>query len=80
MLCLTTKEKAEELINNKLSDFNIDYKWLFYENDLVNCFRNIKRREDERKISENFMNHLSKRYKDLHGANLINAIPVYKGE
>lgn len=80
MLCLTTKEKAEELINNKLSYFDIDYKWCFYENDLPNCLRNIKRREDERKISENFMSHLSKRYKELHGESLINAIPVYKGE
>lgn len=80
MLCLATQEKAEEVISNKLFDFDINYKWFFYENNLENCLKNIKERNDERKISENFMKHLSEKYEALHGKCLINAIPVYKGE
>lgn len=77
MLCTVTMEKAESSLNKMLLGLMIkETEWIFFENNLENCWYNVKSRNDNREINKGFMEYLSKKYKENYS--LEKTIAVYK--
>lgn len=77
MLCTVTMEKAESSLNKLLLGLMIkETKWIFFENNLENCWYNVENRNDNREINKDFMEYLSRKYKENYS--LEKTIAVYK--
>ena len=77
MLCTITMEEAERSLSKMLFGLTIkETEWIFFENNLENCWYNVKSRNDNREINKGFMEYLSKKYKENYS--LEKTIAVYK--
>ena len=53
MLCTVTMEKAESSLNKMLLGLMIkETEWIFFENNLENCWYNVENRNDNREINK----------------------------
>lgn len=77
MLCTITMEEAERSLSKMLFGLTIkETEWFLFENNLEDCYCNVKRRNDNREINKGFMEYLSKKYKENYS--LEKTIAVYK--
>ncbi|EPP7234066.1 hypothetical protein ACTOJ1_000985 [Shigella flexneri] len=77
MLCTITMEEAERSLSKMLFGLTIkETEWFLFENNLEDCYCNVKRRDDNREINKGFMEYLAKKYKENYS--LEKAIAVYK--
>lgn len=77
MLCTVTIEEAEISLKRMLLDlFITETEWILFENNLENCWYNVKKRNDDRKINKDFMKYLSEKYEKNYS--LFNTVSVYK--
>ncbi len=58
--CADILAKAKDILTKKFPDCKIDT--VYFENDLEACWKNIQRRNDNRKISYSFVKSLSSDY------------------
>lgn len=77
MLCTITMEEAERSLSKMLFGLTIkETEWFLFENNLEDCYCNVKSRNDNREINKGFMEYLSKKYKENYS--LEKTIAVYK--
>ena len=71
------ESKARCIALTTLKSWNPDceIEWLFFENDLESCIANIKRRDDGREVSSEFVREAARHYDFPEGAKIL---PVYK--
>lgn len=77
MLCTITMEEAERSLSKMLFGLTIkETEWFLFENNLEDCYCNVKSRNDNREINKGFMEYLSRKYKENYS--LEKTIAVYK--
>ena len=61
------REKEREAAKKILEDRGYDIEWIFFENDPEKCLKNVRRRDDGRKV-EGLIRQLTKEYTIPEGA------------